>query len=244
MSNILAELAQSKADHQAALEKIKAIEKEKAWLQQRKSRFTASEYGRLMGYETDPKYNNVLTKGGESYAYDKYLESITTETDGFKGNQSTEHGNTYETEAAQLFMERTGIVLHHCGEEQEFIPFGKHLGCTPDGLIGEDRGFESKCPNSKTHDTYLRTITDVASFKKVCTDYYWQIQGSMYVTGRKAWYFVSYDPRFIHEADKLLILKIERNDADIDNLKNRLQLAIARKMQLLKQREQRLNTLD
>lgn len=238
MSNILQEIDQSRAEHQAALEKIKEIEKRKAWLLSRRGKLTSSEYGRLMGYEKDAKYQTQLTKGGMTYAYEKYLECITSESESFS-NGSTDHGNEFEAEAAVRFMEETGLEIQNYGKDQEFIELGEHLGCTPDGLIGEDAGFESKCPNSKTHDHYLSNIQCQDTFKKVCSDYYWQIQGSMYITGRKHWYFVSYDPRFTEKEEQILILKVERNEEDIENLKNRLRLAISYKLSLLKKRAQR-----
>ena len=56
----------------------------------------------------------------------------------------------------------------------------------------------------------------------------------MYVTGRKYWYFVSYDPRFIKLEKRLFVLRIERNEIDIKKLENRLTEAIRRKKERLK----------
>ncbi len=238
MNSILQEIDQSRAEHAAALEKINEIKKREAWLQSRRGKFTSSEFHRLMGYADNEKYQTQLTKGGFSFAYDKYLECITSESKGFS-TASTEHGKEYEVEAAVQFMEETGIEITNFGKEQQFIELGDHLGCTPDGIIGEDAGFESKCLDSKTHDHYLNVIIDVDSFKKTCPNYYWQIQGSMYITGRKKWYFVCYDPRFTNPEEQLLILKVERNEKDIENLRNRLRLAISYKLSLLKKRANR-----
>ena len=239
MNSALAEITiQAKAEHEAALAKIQEIQKEEQWRQDRKTRFTSSEYGRLMGYENDPKYDKVLTKGGMSYAYAKYLEEISTEHKSFSTG-STEWDNENEVGAAERTMEETGLIITHYGKEQEFIELGNDLGCTPDGLIGTDGGFESKCPDSKTQDSYLNEIRDVESFKKACGNYYWQVQGSMYLTGRSYWLFVSYDPAMKREEDQILILKVPRNDQDIEKLKTRLRLAIAYKNKLLKQRENR-----
>ncbi len=236
MSSIITD--QSRAEHQAALEKIKELQKQEAWLEKRRSRFTSSEYVKLMGYEDNPKYDTQLTSGGITYAFEKYMEEISTDSKVIT-SKSIEHGNEYENEAAIRFMEETKIELHHFGKDQEFIELGKDLGCTPDGLIGDDGGYESKCPDSKTQDNYLNSITDVETFKAVCKKYYWQIQGSMLVTGRKYWYFVSYDPRMKFKEDQMLILKVERNEADIEKLRKRLQLAISYKISLLKKRANR-----
>lgn len=231
-------LMDSKAEHEAALEKIKQIQEREEWFHKRRGRFTASEFHRLMGYEDNPKYDTELTKGGTSYAYEKYLETITEAGERYR-NESMDRGNELEGEAAIRFMEETGLEVANTGDEQEFIELGEHVGCTPDGLVGDDAGLETKCPDSKTHDNYLTNIVDQESFKKVCKDYYYQIQGSMYVTGRSHWYFVSYDPRFKDKEEQLLILRIERNEEDIEKLKTRLRLAIGLKLSLLKKRKNR-----
>lgn len=236
---ILEELDKSRAEHQAALDKIQEIKKREEWLQARRGRFTASEFHRLMGYEESPKYDTELTKGGLSYAHEKYIESITTPTETYT-NASMQWGNENEETAALKFIEATGIEIDFFGSNQKFQELGKDLGCTPDGLIGDDGGFESKCPDCKTHDHYLTHIVDGEAFKRVCGQYYWQVQGSMYITGRQYWYFVSYDPRFIVEKEQLHYLKIDRNENDIQKLKTRLQLAIAYRNSMLKKRAKRL----
>ena len=239
MNNLIAEISvEAKAEHDAALAKLQEIKKEQEWRAKRKTRFTASEYNRVMGYEDNPAYDKKLTKGGISYAYDKYLEEISTQSKNFN-TKATEHGNEFEAEAAERFMQETNLEVDFYGKEQEFIEFGEHLGCTPDGLIEDWAGLETKCPDSKTHDYYLNAIIDEESFKKTCANYYAQIQGSMYITNRQAWYFVSYDPRMKKEEEQILILRVNRNDAYIKKLTTRLKLAIGYKLSLLKKRSKR-----
>ena len=83
--------------------------------------------------------------------------------------------------------------------------------CSPDGLVvDKNRGFEIKCPILKTHIKYLLG-------GKLPTEYYTQVQGSMYITGFNEWDFYSYypgleslkitverDERFINKLDKAL----------------------------------------
>lgn len=61
------------------------------------------------------------------------------------------------------------------------------LGCSPDGLIGDNCGLEIKCPMPKIHVGYLiaGTLPD---------EYRAQVHGSLIVTGRSYWRFVSYCP--------------------------------------------------
>jgi len=62
-------------------------------------------------------------------------------------------------------------------------------GCSPDGLIGELSGIEIKCPEPTNHTKYLLNGT-------VPPDYLCQVHGSMYVTGRKQWVFMSFRKMF------------------------------------------------
>lgn len=61
------------------------------------------------------------------------------------------------------------------------------LGCSPDGLVGEDGGIEIKAPELKTQLKYLLDGT-------LPNDYKMQVHGSLIVTGRKWWDFFSYCP--------------------------------------------------
>jgi hypothetical protein len=230
MNNLLQELDQSRAEHQAALEKIREIQKQKEWLQSRRGKFTASEFHRLMGYEDKKEF----PKGAETYAIEKATEALTTEGESFSSD-SMDRGNDKEVEGAEYFMEVTGLKVENYGKDQEFVELGKDVGATPDGRIYPDGGIEGKAPNSKTHFFYLTNLKDVEDFKKHCKNYYWQCQGNMYVTGAKYWYFFSYDDRFKNPDHRLFYLKVERNEEDIAKLKSRLITAIARRNQFLKQ---------
>lgn len=78
------------------------------------------------------------------------------------------------------------------------------VGCSPDGLVGDDGALEIKCPSAGVHMKYLLSGVD---------DYYVQIQGSLWVTGRKWWDFLSYCPGLPpvllrYEPDKAFIAKL------------------------------------
>ena len=59
------------------------------------------------------------------------------------------------------------------------------IGCSPDGLIGENSGIEVKCPLPQTH---LRYLLDGGLPK----EYSAQVHGAMFVTKRPRWVFMSY----------------------------------------------------
>ena len=81
--------------------------------------------------------------------------------------------------------------------------------CSPDGLMN-GKGLEIKCPMLKTHIKYLLD-------GKLPTEYFTQVQGSLYITGFETWDFISYypgldsfeitverDEKFIEKLDKAL----------------------------------------
>jgi len=227
------------------------------WLGLRRGLFTASEFHRLCTYrdgllikgtkakkgkkgkngepdepgveEVPDSYDtNYFPDGAKTYATEKAIEMLTlqdTSDTGFK-SKAMEWGSNVEAEAVEALYEKHGLVVENYGDNQEFIKYNKDIGCTPDGLIDDDSGVETKCPESTTHAKYLQLQT-VEEFAQLKPEYYWQIQGCMYVTGRKSWLFVSYDPRFLDERLRLKVMIIYRNEDDIKFLDKRLKQAIA-----------------
>lgn len=84
------------------------------------------------------------------------------------------------------------------------------VSCSPDGLIGEDGGLEIKCPKHSTHIGYLLA-------GKVPAEHFVQVQGSLHVTGRKWWDFMSYHPDF-----DPLIIRVKRDEVFIKALEAEL----------------------
>ena len=73
----------------------------------------------------------------------------------------------------------------------------KLVGCSPDGFLGKKTGLEIKCPEPINHIAYyLRG--------EIPKKYQPQVQGSMWVTGLKEWYFMSYHPEYTP-----LIIKVD-----------------------------------
>ena len=87
-------------------------------------------------------------------------------------------------------------------------------GCSPDGLIGDEGGLEVKCPAQTTQAGYWRDKQ--SGVKK----YYQQIQGCMWVTGRKWWDFFSYHPDMPH-----VLVRVDRNEEYIEKLSQQVLLA-------------------
>lgn len=108
----------------------------------------------------------------------------------------------YEMETGQIVTE-TGFITH---------PKYEFAGASPDGIVGLDGGLEMKCPkDSRIHlERFIYGAPE---------EYIPQMQGGMWVTGRKWWDFVSYDPR-MPESHQLLIIRVHRDDEFIKKLES------------------------
>lgn len=164
------------------------------WLELRLGLPTASEFHNLI----TPLWKTKTGEGPNTYLCRKIVEKVCRHIDeDFGGGFAMEQGFILEHEAIPWFefahdvaVERVGFCTTDDGR----------VGCSPDGLIGEDGGIEMKCPLPHTHLKYLLAGTLPA-------DYAAQVHGSMYVTGRPWWMFVSYSRKF-----PALVIKVERDE--------------------------------
>lgn len=60
------------------------------------------------------------------------------------------------------------------------------FGGSPDRLVGDDGGLEIKCPSAEVHMGYVLNGIDA--------EYRCQVQGLLYLTGRKWWDLVAFNP--------------------------------------------------
>ena len=175
------------------------------WLDARLGRPSASQFCKL-----------ITTAGKPSASADDYIsemiaERITGEREPNYVNEWMQRGTELEPEARATYefihgvdVEEVGFILDDSGE----------FGCSPDGLVGEDGGVEFKCPAPKNHIAWSR--------KGVCpSKHYAQVQGCLYITGRKWWDFMSYHPEM-----KPFIVRVERDEEFIEKLAEQISLAV------------------
>lgn len=165
-----------------------------AWLKLRCGIPTASEFDNLVTPEWKPRTGQTP----ETYLLKKVAERALGAPLLSYASGAMEQGNLLEAEAVSWFefahsmtVQRPGFCTTDDGR----------IGCSPDGLIGEDGGLEIKCPEPHTHLKYLLAGA-------VPKDYLAQVQGNMLVTGRAWWIFVSYNRAF-----PALAVKIMRDEA-------------------------------
>lgn len=144
----------------------------------------------------------ITTKGEPSKQAQKYLyklagEAITGQPEESHTNAAMERGKVLEAEARALYEFHTGNAVEQVGIV--YSDERKLWSCCPDGMM-ENKGLEIKCPSMATHVSYLLG-------KKLPTDYFQQVHGSMFVTGFGQWDFLSYYPGLPQ-----LLITVERDE--------------------------------
>jgi putative phage-type endonuclease len=114
-------------------------------------------------------------------------------------NENMQRGIELEDQARSIYELETGNIVDQVG----FVELDNFVGCSPDGLIGEDGGLEIKCKGDLNH---FKNILDENAIE---SKYIWQIQMNLLVTGRKWWDYVSYNPNF---KKSLVIVRIKPDE--------------------------------
>lgn len=167
---------------------------ENEWLQHRVGKVTASEFKNILTPHFKAKEGGAVN----TYMYAKLAEAYRGKALPGFSSHATEQGQELEDEARNWYSLESDDDVHNVG----FIEHDdRRCGCSPDALIGEDGGLELKCPEPTNHVRYL--IEGVLP-----EDYRTQVHGSLYVTGRKWWKFVSYRRSF-----PPFVLTVRRDEA-------------------------------
>lgn len=126
-------------------------------------------------------------KGLETLAYETVAEKYSIGVFNNWTNADMDRGHELEELAVMNYEMWTGKKVERVG----FVEMDEYVGCSPDGLVGEDGGLEIKCPNDTK---YLRIL--VNGEKEIDSAYLWQVQMCLFVTGRKSWDLFYYNPNF------------------------------------------------
>ena len=156
------------------------------------------------GIPSASNFDKIVTSAGapskqaEKYMYQLAAERVTGRTEESYSNAAMERGKETEAEARDLYeiitderVDSVGI----CFKDED-----KLVGASPDGLVGDEGSIEIKCPLSHTHVGYLIN-------GGLPSEYFQQVQGQLYVTGRKWVDFISYFPGL-----KPLIVRVTRDE--------------------------------
>ncbi len=153
-----------------------------AWLKCRLGIPTASEFSRL-----------VTSKGERSKSLEPYAGELAAELfagkplEGFDGVWLN-RGKELEAEACDLYAFTTDANVQRVG----FITLDDATaGCSPDALVNDDGGLEVKCLKIERH---VAAVHYHQKHGRCPTDYVMQVQGCLWVTGRKWWNLCFYNP--------------------------------------------------
>jgi predicted phage-related endonuclease len=186
-----------------------------------------------VGYCTASRFKDVIDKlksgkpgaKRQTYLMELVVERITGQPQDHFASTAMQWGTDCEPRSRMDYEARTGSIVEEVG-------FVKHptlpmVGGSPDGLIGEDGGFESKSPyNSAVH---LGTILEGA----MPEEHMAQVQGIMWITGRQWWDFQSFDPRLPEPLNRY-VQRIERNEDYIKQLEQEVIAFLAEVEAMLK----------
>jgi hypothetical protein len=144
-------------------------------------------YALRTGIPTASEFSKLVTSKGEaSKSADGYALTLAAEmfagkpVDVWEGNAWTERGREIEEHA---------LTLYEFTRDVEIAPVGfvtddaQSMGCSPDGLIGDDGMIEVKCLKAENH---VKAILYFQKHGRCPTDYVQQTQGQLMICER-AW---------------------------------------------------------
>lgn len=144
------------------------------------------------GIPTASRFGDIVTPTGkptknasrETYRNNLVVERLTGEASGAPVTPAMLRGQELEPRARAWYelvrcvsVKQVGFCLSDDGV----------CGSSPDGLIGDDGGMEIKCP--MPHNAISMLIDDSPN-----EDYLLQVQGNLWITGRKWWDLIVYVP--------------------------------------------------
>ena len=144
-----------------------------------------------LGIPTASEFSRIVTPGGKlSASRDEYAGKLLAEW--ALGEQDEEFQSEWVERGKLLEPEARDFYRFHRDADVKTVGFvyknpDKVVGCSPDGIVGDDGLLELKCPKPGTHLRWL-------SVGKVPRQHTIQVQGQLWVSGR-AWVdFMSYHP--------------------------------------------------
>lgn len=156
------------------------------WHQQRCGLLTASEFGLIL----TPTLKIASNAKERAHLWEIAAQRISGYVEPAYISDAMLRGHDDEIEARMLYSKHFAPV-----EEVGFVTndrWGFTLGCSPDGLVGEHGGIESK---SRCQKYQVQTICENVWTDKATTippEFVLQVQGEMLICERQWWDFISY----------------------------------------------------
>ncbi len=165
-----------------------------------------------LGVPSASRFKDLLTPTGKpSASSEKYMHELLAEKMSgkrFEGFDTfhMKRGRDLEPEAADVFSFQEDLVCREIG----FVTNDDEtVGCSPDRLT-ENSGLEIKCP---MHTTHVKYLIDYHKNGEMPSEYYAQVQGTMWLMDFSDYWFMSYHPDLPN-----LIMNVKRDDKYIASL--------------------------
>lgn len=195
-------------------------EKQKAFVDACRSGETEEKAMAIAGYKSKPRAEAIFkaiagepvgefSKSVLDYGFRLAVERISGQPldEGFQ-TWAMKRGHELEPEARIAHEIASGVLVEPCG----FVSTPDNVfGASADGLIGDDEGAEYKCfiDPAKLREFWLGNNADSIMH---------QVQGGMWITGRKRWHVGMYCPALESVGKSLWWRVYERDDAFIDKM--------------------------
>jgi putative phage-type endonuclease len=150
-----------------------------AWFTARCGRVTSTRFKDLMAGESTDTYKKLVTN--------IVCEMITGKMEETYSNALMEHGIETEPIARMEYESIFDIEVKQVGfiTPDEDHKYHDWIGISPDGLLPDEGIIEIKCPLARTHLEYIES-------GKLPSEYRYQVQGQLFVTGFKYCHFMSF----------------------------------------------------
>lgn len=182
------------------------------------------------GVPTASCFSKIVTSKGElSKSLPAYANKLAGELlvekslDDFEGNVWTERGKEMEAQARAYYE-----FENNCDVAEIGFVINDGVGCSPDGLVGDDGMLEIKCLKSENH---IEAMLYFKKHGKAPTKYIPQVQAQMWVCGR-AWC----DLLFFHPDLPNVVVRITPDKKVVEGMEKG-------KAEILKQRDDALAIL-
>lgn len=176
---------------------IECVQGSPEWLQARLGVPSASSYSKLI------TSTGKASTQANAYINQLVAERLTGEPTFFQVTDPMQRGIDLEPQARTAYEMETGNLVLQVG----FLMHDTlQAGASPDGMVGENGGLEIKCPSGHTQVAYLRD-------GDLPTQYFQQVQGCLWISGRDWWDFMSYHPKM-----EPLIVRVFRDEEFIKAL--------------------------
>jgi putative phage-type endonuclease len=152
-----------------------------AWYQVRCGKVTGTRFKSLVAGESTQTYKDLLTNIA--------CEIITGKAEETYSNAIMEHGTEMEplarAEYESIFETEVKTIGFISPDEDH--KYHEWIGISPDGLPEPDALLEIKAPLMRTHFEYIEA-------NKLPSEYRYQVQGQLFVTGFRYCHFMSFVP--------------------------------------------------